>query len=302
MEKVKLNNKRILFNLLPSHVAQHFLMSNPSNMMSLTPSPSYSQVGVMFASIANFNDFYIELDGNNMGVECLRLLNEIIADLDELMDKECYRDIEKIKTIGSTYMAAVGLVPTTKLQYAKKSTSSHLCTVADLAIEMCNVLDAINYQSYNDFVLRVAVNVGPVVAVIGARRPQYDIWGNTVNVASRMDTAGMDTAGLPGKIQVTEDVRCIIRGHYDFVCCGKVSDKGKGQMLTYLLEGRNLDCSRTSQYNRSANSNIRTKLSPAPTVTAYATIPNPGTVPTATISTNSTILYLPSVADPKASE
>lgn len=105
---------------------------------------SYSQVGVLFASIANFNDFYIELDGNNMGVECLRLLNEIIADFDEvrlsslaaghgsvppfdgydvslslasdvtpqLMDKECYRDIEKIKTIGSTYMAAVGLVPT----------------------------------------------------------------------------------------------------------------------------------------------------------------------------------------------
>ena len=100
---------------------------------------SYAQVGVLFASIPNFNDFYIELDGNNMGVECLRLLNEIIADFDEvrrgfsssdskcqrivvvclsecvflqLMDKECYKDIEKIKTIGSTYMAAVGLVPT----------------------------------------------------------------------------------------------------------------------------------------------------------------------------------------------
>lgn len=97
---------------------------------------------MLFVSIPNFNDFYIELDGNNMGVECLRLLNEIIADFDEvrmlaatvywdiniicclllcigvnlifpqLMDKECYKDIEKIKTIGSTYMAAVGLVPT----------------------------------------------------------------------------------------------------------------------------------------------------------------------------------------------
>ncbi|KAM9528072.1 uncharacterized protein ACWYII_040858 [Salvelinus alpinus] len=67
------------------------------------------------------------------------------------------------------------------------------------------------------------------------------------------------------KNMVTEDVHCIIRGHYDFVCRGMVSVKGKGQMLTYLLEGRNLDCSRTSRYNRSANSNIRTKLSPAPT-------------------------------------
>uniref|UniRef100_A0AAX7SM15 adenylate cyclase n=2 Tax=Astatotilapia calliptera TaxID=8154 RepID=A0AAX7SM15_ASTCA len=188
MEKVKLDNRRILFNLLPAHVAQHFLMSNPRNMDLYYQ--SYAQVGVLFASIPNFNDFYIELDGNNMGVECLRLLNEIIADFDELMDKECYKDIEKIKTIGSTYMAAVGL--------NKKSVYDHLSTIADYAIEMFDVLDEINYQSYNEFVLRVGINVGPVVAgVIGARRPQYDIWGNTVNVASRMDSTG-----VPGKIQV----------------------------------------------------------------------------------------------------
>ncbi|KAM4689010.1 adenylate cyclase type 1 [Discoglossus pictus] len=152
MERVKLDNKRILFNLLPAHVAQHFLMSNPRNMDLYYQ--SYSQVGVMFASIPNFNDFYIELDGNNMGVECLRLLNEIIADFDELMEKECYRDIEKIKTIGSTYMGAVGLVPTTGTK-AKKSIYSHLSTLADFTIEMFDVLDEINYQSYNDFVLRV---------------------------------------------------------------------------------------------------------------------------------------------------
>uniref|UniRef100_A0A8C6NQ29 Adenylate cyclase type 1 n=1 Tax=Nothobranchius furzeri TaxID=105023 RepID=A0A8C6NQ29_NOTFU len=190
-------------------------------------------IGVLFASIANFNDFYIELDGNNMGVECLRLLNEIIADFDELMDKECYRDIEKIKTIGSTYMAAVGLVPTTASK-TKKSIISHLCTVSDFAIEMFDVLDAINYQSYNDFVLRVGINAGPVVAgVIGARRPQYDIWGNTVNVASRMDSTGVQ-----GKIQVTEDVHRLINNFYNFVCRGQVSVKGKGQMLTYFLESR----------------------------------------------------------------
>uniref|UniRef100_A0A8C3HVM9 Adenylate cyclase type 1 n=1 Tax=Chrysemys picta bellii TaxID=8478 RepID=A0A8C3HVM9_CHRPI len=212
MERVKLDNKRILFNLLPAHVAQHFLMSNPRNMDLYYQ--SYSQVGVMFASIPNFNDFYIELDGNNMGVECLRLLNEIIADFDELLDKECYKDIEKIKTIGSTYMAAVGLVPTTGTK-AKKSVDSHLSTLADFAIEMFDVLDEINYQSYNDFVLRVGINVGPVVAgVIGARRPQYDIWGNTVNVASRMDSTGVQ-----GKIQVTEEVQRILkRCTYEFEC------------------------------------------------------------------------------------
>ncbi|XP_076829115.1 adenylate cyclase type 1b isoform X2 [Brachyhypopomus gauderio] len=231
MEKVKLDNRRILFNLLPVHVAQHFLLSNPRNMDLYYQ--SYAQVGVLFASIPNFNDFYIELDGNNMGVECLRLLNEIIADFDELMDKECYKDIEKIKTIGSTYMSAVGLVPTTGSK-AKTSTATHLSTIADFAIEMFDVLDEINYQSYNDFVLRVGINVGPVVAgVIGARRPQYDIWGNTVNVASRMDSTG-----VPGKIQVTEDVYRLLQNDYDLVCRGNVSVKGKGQMLTYFLEGK----------------------------------------------------------------
>ncbi|XP_051553430.1 adenylate cyclase type 1b isoform X1 [Myxocyprinus asiaticus] len=234
MEKVKLDNKRILFNLLPVHVAQHFLLSNPRNMDLYYQ--SYAQVGVLFASIPNFNDFYIELDGNNMGVECLRLLNEIIADFDELMDKECYKDIEKIKTIGSTYMAAVGLVPTIGTK-AKKSNATHLSTIADFAIEMFDVLDEINYQSYNDFVLRVGINVGPVVAgVIGARRPQYDIWGNTVNVASRMDSTG-----VPGKIQVTEDVYRMLQNNYDLVCRGNISVKGKGQMLTYFLEGKAQD-------------------------------------------------------------
>uniref|UniRef100_A0A3Q3GUD2 Adenylate cyclase type 1 n=1 Tax=Labrus bergylta TaxID=56723 RepID=A0A3Q3GUD2_9LABR len=224
MEKVKLDNKRILFNLLPAHVAQHFLMSNPRNMDLYYQ--SYAQVGVLFASIANFNDFYIELDGNNMGVECLRLLNEIIADFDEVNFFFLSRDESSLFTEILLYNYLVVCdFDQLKLHDAKKSITSHLCTVSDFAIEMFDVLDAINYQSYNDFVLRVGINVGPVVAgVIGARRPQYDIWGNTVNVASRMDSTGVQ-----GKIQVQP---------LQFVCRGQVSVKGKGQMLTYFLEGR----------------------------------------------------------------
>uniref|UniRef100_A0A8C4QGZ1 Adenylate cyclase type 1 n=1 Tax=Eptatretus burgeri TaxID=7764 RepID=A0A8C4QGZ1_EPTBU len=231
MEKVKNDNKRILFNLLPAHVAKHFLQSNPRNMQDLYYQ-SYFQVGVLFASIPNFNDFYIELDGNNMGVECLRLLNEIIADFDELLDKEEFNSIEKIKTIGSTYMAAVGLVPVSDSK-TRRSIYSHLSCLADFSKEMFQVVDEINYQSYNEFVLRIGISVGPVVAgVIGARRPQYDIWGNTVNVASRMDSTG-----LPGKIQVSEDVfRILKRCGYKLTCRGKVSVKGKGEMLTYFLD------------------------------------------------------------------
>ncbi|XP_071285968.1 adenylate cyclase type 1 isoform X2 [Agelaius tricolor] len=300
MERVKLDNKRILFNLLPAHVAQHFLMSNPRNMDLYYQ--SYSQVGVMFASIPNFNDFYIELDGNNMGVECLRLLNEIIADFDELMDKEYYKDIEKIKTIGSTYMAAVGLVPTSGTK-AKKSIYSHLSTLADFAIEMFDVLDEINYQSYNDFVLRVGINVGPVVAgVIGARRPQYDIWGNTVNVASRMDSTGVQ-----GKIQVTEEVQRILkRCSYEFVCRGKVSVKGKGEMLTYFLEGKadgNNSQTRSLNLERKmypyGRANIQTKLGTScPSVSSVASFtvkPGLGAGQASATHTNQTLHYLPSV-------
>ncbi|XP_068792177.1 adenylate cyclase type 1 isoform X4 [Struthio camelus] len=300
MERVKLDNKRILFNLLPAHVAQHFLMSNPRNMDLYYQ--SYSQVGVMFASIPNFNDFYIELDGNNMGVECLRLLNEIIADFDELMDKEYYKDIEKIKTIGSTYMAAVGLVPTSGTK-AKKSIYSHLSTLADFAIEMFDVLDEINYQSYNDFVLRVGINVGPVVAgVIGARRPQYDIWGNTVNVASRMDSTGVQ-----GKIQVTEEVQRILkRCSYEFMCRGKVSVKGKGEMLTYFLEGKadgNNSQTRSLNLERKmypyGRANIQTKLGTScPSVSSVAGFTAKAGLGAAQVSathTNQTLHYLPSV-------
>ncbi|TRY84275.1 hypothetical protein DNTS_004010 [Danionella cerebrum] len=290
MERVKLDNKRILFNLLPAHVAQHFLLSNPRNMDLYYQ--SYSQVGVLFASIPNFNDFYIELDGNNMGVECLRLLNEIIADFDALMDKECYRDIEKIKTIGSTYMAAVGLVPTSGTK-GEKSVSAHLCTVADFAMEMFDVLDAINYQSYNDFVLRVGINVGPVVAgVIGARRPQYDIWGNTVNVASRMDSTGVQ-----GKIQVTEDVFRLLSPYFHFTCRGQVSVKGKGQMLTYFLDGRTPQGTQHMQSQGSecgaSSPCIRTNLASAPAVSSYGVKSHTvGHVNTP----NNSILYLPSVS------
>ena len=110
MDILQGSNKRILFNLLPGHVATHFLDNQFRSNMELY-SQSYHRVGVVFASITNFHEFYTELDGNNQGVECLRLLNEIIADFDDLVGEDRFRAVDKIKTIGSTYMAAVGLIP-----------------------------------------------------------------------------------------------------------------------------------------------------------------------------------------------
>ncbi|XP_059470227.1 Ca(2+)/calmodulin-responsive adenylate cyclase isoform X2 [Neocloeon triangulifer] len=241
MDALQHSNKRILFNLLPAHVATHFLDNQFRNNMNTLSQDlyhqSYSRVGVVFASINNFSEFYSELDGNNQGVECLRLLNEIIADFDELLTEDRFRAIDKIKTVGSTYMAAVGLIPELKiLDDDNEATAGfYLGTLIEFVFAMREKLLNINENSYNNFMLRVGINIGPVVAgVIGARKPQYDIWGNTVNVASRMDSTG-----LPNHTQVTEEVYQVMKHYpYEFQCRGKVKVKGKGDMTTYFLTDR----------------------------------------------------------------
>ncbi|XP_060810823.1 Ca(2+)/calmodulin-responsive adenylate cyclase isoform X2 [Amyelois transitella] len=240
MDALQASNRRILFNLLPAHVATHFLdmqFRSNSNMRRGWQElyhQSYQRVGVVFASITNYHEFYMELDGNNQGMECLRLLNEIIADFDELLGEDRFSAIDKIKTVGSTYMAAVGLIPDKKMT-DDASTRKHMATLVEFVFAMRDKLKDINDNSYNNFMLRVGINIGPVVAgVIGARKPQYDIWGNTVNVASRMDSTG-----LPNHTQITEEVYQVLKDMpYRFACRGFVNVKGKGQMTTYFLTDR----------------------------------------------------------------
>uniref|UniRef100_A0A8D8X293 adenylate cyclase n=1 Tax=Cacopsylla melanoneura TaxID=428564 RepID=A0A8D8X293_9HEMI len=250
MDALQHSNKRILFNLLfldnqfrsnMNNSAGCTVVNNNLNLAKNTLSQdlyhqSYSKVGVVFASITNYHEFYMELDGNNQGVECLRLLNEIIADFDELLGEDRFRAIDKIKTVGSTYMAAVGLMPDYRiLDEDDTSPGTYLSTLVEFVFAMRDKLIVINENSYNNFMLRVGINIGPVVAgVIGARKPQYDIWGNTVNVASRMDSTG-----LPNHTQVTEEVYQVLKNYpYEFQCRGKVKVKGKGDMTTYFLTDR----------------------------------------------------------------
>uniref|UniRef100_A0A915JEB2 adenylate cyclase n=1 Tax=Romanomermis culicivorax TaxID=13658 RepID=A0A915JEB2_ROMCU len=227
-------NRLLLYNLLPEHVAEHFLDSQPVNDTELY-SQSYQNVGVMFASLVNFGDFYSEMDVNNQGVECMRLLNEIIADFDELLNEPKFRPIDKIKTIGYTYMAAIGLLPDHKIQESLSSKQSTLSVLIEFISRMKQKLTEINENSYNNFALRVGVNIGPVVAgVIGSRKPQYDIWGNTVNVASRMESTSW-----PDTVQCTQDVYDVLKdlNCYSFKPRGLVEIKGKGHMITYFLQG-----------------------------------------------------------------
>ncbi|CAL8316764.1 unnamed protein product [Gadus morhua 'NCC'] len=199
-------------------------------------SQSYDSVGVMFASIPGFADFYSQTEMNNQGVECLRLLNEIIADFDELLGDERFQDVEKIKTIGSTYMAVSGLSPE-KQQCEDKW--GHLCALADFATALNESIQEINKHSFNNFELRIGIAHGSVVAgVIGAKKPQYDIWGKTVNLSSRMDSRGVS-----GKIQVPDDTFLILKERgFAFEYRGEVYVKGiseqEGKIRTHFLSGR----------------------------------------------------------------
>jgi len=125
-------------------------------------------------------------------------------------------------------MAASGLTEAT----CDLKNYRHVTAMADYALRLREQLAYVNEHSFNNFKIRVGLNIGPVVAgVIGSRKPQYDIWGNAVNVASRMDSTG-----VLDKIQVTEEVYHILheRG-YPLSCRGKIKVKGKGEMVTFFL-------------------------------------------------------------------
>ena len=230
MEHLQAYNKKLLSNILPVHVADFFMSGDKNNDVSgkknkrtlhVSITNTYSQElyheqcdsgCIIFASIPNFSEFYVELESNNEGVECLRLLNEIIADFDEILEEECFRSIEKIKSTGATYMAASGksssdfseVSPYHLLSGLADQTSTidnqHVEAVAMYALRIRDQLNYVNEHSFNNFKIRIGINVGPIVAgVIGAKKPQYDIWGNAVNVASRMDSTV-----VIGKIQVSE--------------------------------------------------------------------------------------------------
>ncbi|XP_036439962.1 adenylate cyclase type 7 isoform X2 [Colossoma macropomum] len=222
----------LLENVLPAHVAALFVGENKKNEDLYYK--SYDCVCVMFASVPDFKEFYTECDINKEGLECLRLLNEIIADFDELLSKPKFSGVEKIKTIGSTYMAAAGLsgTPGQETNQDRERQQAQIGIMVEFAIAMMGKLDGINRHSFNSFRLRVGINHGPVIAgVIGARKPQYDIWGNTVNVASRMESTGE-----LGKIQVTEETSDVLQKlGYLCECRGLINVKGKGELKTFFV-------------------------------------------------------------------
>ncbi len=210
VEKEK--SERLLLNILPESIAQRLKEGHNSI------ADGFAEVTILFADLVNFT----QLSQRVSPSELVLLLNEIFSAFDHLTERH---SLEKIKTIGDAYMVAGGL-PTPLANHAE--------AVAEMALDMQQEIAQFNARHRQALNIRIGINTGPVVAgVIGTRKFIYDLWGDTVNVASRMESHG-----IAGKIQVTDATYERLHHRYTFESRGSIQVKGKGDMVTYLLTGR----------------------------------------------------------------
>ena len=206
------DSERILKSVLPETIADR-LKRSPGVIAD-----SFAEATVLFADIVGFTS----LASRMSAPELVGVLNKVFSAFDAIA-AEC--GAEKIKTIGDAYMVVAG-VPETREDHAQ--------VVADVAIAMRDSIASISAQAGVSLQLRLGMHTGPVVAgVIGTHKFLYDLWGDTVNTASRMESRG-----IVGEIQVTESVVAKLGAHYGFIDRGVVAIKGKGDMRTFMLQGR----------------------------------------------------------------
>ncbi|NET59701.1 MAG: response regulator [Symploca sp. SIO2E6] len=203
--------EKLLLNILPAPIAGR-LQQDPS-----TIADSFEDASVLFADIVGFT----ELSSRKTPKELVDLLNVIFSEFDQLAQNH---RLEKIKTIGDAYMVVGGL---------PKPHPQHTEAIAQMALDMQAAMVQINEKTGEAFQLRIGINTGQVVAgVIGITKFIYDLWGDTVNVASRMESSG-----IPGEIQVTATTYERLKEQFLLAERGSIPIKGKGEMMTYLLKG-----------------------------------------------------------------
>ncbi|NEQ26463.1 MAG: GAF domain-containing protein, partial [Microcoleus sp. SIO2G3] len=210
VEKEK--SELLLLNILPSEIA--FRLKYEADSIA----DHFADVTVLFADIVGFTRFSSRVSP----IELVKLLNRIFSTFDLLAEKH---GLEKIKTIGDAYMVVGGL-PTPR--------ANHVEAVAEMALDMQTEIARFNAETGESFSIRIGINTGPVVAgVIGIKKFIYDLWGDTVNTASRMESHG-----ISGCIQVTQVTYERLQDKYLFEERGVIQVKGKGEMVAYLLIGK----------------------------------------------------------------
>ena len=209
----KERSERLLLNVLPPAIAER-LKRGESNIAQ-----GHADVTVMFADIVGFTKMTEELSP----VETVKILNDVFSMFDEIADKY---GVEKIKTIGDAYMAAGGVDSGAQVHYAD--------AVANMALEMLDRVHEYRQRSGENIELRVGIGTGPVVAgVIGKKKFIFDMWGDTVNVASRMAADA-----YTGSVQVDLTTYRRLHTRFRFDAPHEVEIKGKGRMQVYHLLGR----------------------------------------------------------------
>ncbi len=212
LRRQRLRAEHLLLNVLPQRISERL------KRQERTIADSFSEVTVMFADIAGFT----ELSGIVSPVELVALLNRIFSAFDQLTDRY---QLEKIKTIGDSYMVVGGL---------PKPRPDHMRAIASMALDMLDVIKTFTTPDHRPIDLRIGIHSGPVVAgVIGTRKFTYDLWGDTVNIASRMEHHGEEN-----RIQVTEVIYQALKDVFEFESRGRIEVKGKGWMNTYWLIGK----------------------------------------------------------------
>ncbi len=214
-EAEQARSERLLLNVLPAPVAARLKRSHE------VIADRFDEATVLFADICDFTPLAERIAPE----ELVRILDRVFAGWDKLAAEF---GLEKIKTIGDAYMAAAG-VPEPR--------SDHAEATARMALEMCAGPELRAADGAGPLAVRIGIDTGPLVAgVIGRSKFIYDLWGDTVNTASRMESSG-----LPNEIQVTERARAALEPHFLLRSRGTIEVKGKGPMSTYLLEGPRAD-------------------------------------------------------------
>ena len=205
-----LENERLLQNILPTPIAQR--LRGGEAMIA----DKFPDVAVLFGDIVGFTTMAADMDPTRL----VGILDEVFTRFD---DAAARLGIEKIKTIGDEYMAVCGL---------PHETEDHVGRALQMSLAMLQVVRDYNAEHGLNLAIRVGVHHGPVVAgIIGKSKFIYDLWGDTVNTAARMQSTG-----VPGRVHVTADVRTTLADRHTFEARGTVQVKGKGEMQTFLVE------------------------------------------------------------------